>query len=197
MELMVTIGIFSVISAVVIFKSTQFNSSIFLTNAAYEVALRMREVQAYGISARKSVDNSFYHAYGLHFDISEPYQFIIFNDLKDNYDPKAALPPSSYYVSDSGEEMFIDNLPSDVYIDRICYTSFDLGVSHDCSKEVKTADIVFKRPSPSGKATVYKEGTPPAQVVGAGVELRSKKDPSGCRLVSVEETGQISVKACP
>lgn len=193
MELMVTIGIFSVISAVVIFKSTQFNSSIFLTNAAYEVALRMREVQAYGISARKSIDNSFYHAYGLHFDISKPNQFIIFNDLKDNYDPKAALPPSSYYVSDFGEEMFIDNLPSDVYIDKICYTSFDLGVSHVCG-ESQTADIVFKRPSPSGRATVYPEK---AQVVGAGVELRSKKDPSGCRLVSVEETGQISVKVCP
>lgn len=191
MELMVTIGIFSVISAVVIFKSTQFNSSIFLTNAAYEVALRMREVQTYGISARKSIDNSFYHAYGLHFDISKPNQFIIFNDLNDSYDPSAPIPPTSFY--DSGEEMFIDSLPSDVYIDKICYTSFNLGVSHVCGGS-QTADIVFKRPSPSGRATVF-PGT--AQVVGAGVELRSKKDPSGCRLVSVEETGQISVKPCP
>lgn len=174
MELMVTIGIFSVISAVVIFKSTQFNSSIFLTNSAYEIALRIREAQSYGVGSKSAGDigtdiNAFRHRYGVYVDTGKT-DFIIFIDKNDND------------VYDSGEEMFIDKLQKDTQIGSMC---FGPGAMNEAS-----VNITFKRPNP-GALIKMTEGSPARPYVGFLIKYMG--DSIECRKITVTKTGQIMV----
>lgn len=51
-EMLVSITIITVITSVVFLQSSQFNSSILLSNIAYELAISIREAQSYGLSVR-------------------------------------------------------------------------------------------------------------------------------------------------
>jgi hypothetical protein len=69
---MVTVlGIFMVLSSVVLFNYNKFTSDTILTNIAYEVALSVREAQIYGVSVRNPDGTNgsaeFSVPYGIHF----------------------------------------------------------------------------------------------------------------------------------
>ncbi len=51
-ELIVVTGIFTVITAVVLANNAQFNNSVLLGNAAYDIALSVRQAQVYGLSTQ-------------------------------------------------------------------------------------------------------------------------------------------------
>ncbi len=70
LEMMVVIGIITLLTSVVLFNKQGFNNSILLTNLAYDVALSIREAQVYGIVV-KGYQGSFDSGYGVHFE-SEP-----------------------------------------------------------------------------------------------------------------------------
>lgn len=69
-EMITVLGIFMVMTSVVLFNYNKFTNDTILTNMAYEVALSVREAQIYGVSVRKpSGDSSaeFDSPYGVHF----------------------------------------------------------------------------------------------------------------------------------
>jgi prepilin-type N-terminal cleavage/methylation domain-containing protein len=53
-EMIVTIGIFSILTAITLFNYGDFNNSIILTNLSYEVALEVRQAQVYSLGVRSS-----------------------------------------------------------------------------------------------------------------------------------------------
>lgn len=68
-ELLVTIGIFVFMSALILSRYNSYNSGTLLTNAAYDVALAVKEAQTYGIGVKnsESESNQFSTGYGLFF----------------------------------------------------------------------------------------------------------------------------------
>ncbi|MDB5245053.1 MAG: putative Type pilus pilin [Parcubacteria group bacterium] len=79
-EMLVVLGIISIISAIAVTGQSTFNQSLLLTNTAYTVAFSAREAQSFGLSSRKfgNVQNA---GYGLHFDRALPTSYILFADI--------------------------------------------------------------------------------------------------------------------
>lgn len=67
-ELIVSISIFAIMTALVVVKYGSFNNSVLLTNAAYDVALAIRTAQTYGLSVRSTDGGILPTAYGIHFN---------------------------------------------------------------------------------------------------------------------------------
>jgi len=87
-ELLVTISIFVILTGVVLFNQSKFNSTILLTNLAYDTALTIRQAQNYGINIKEfntgTGANSVFVPYGVHFDNTANKSFILFADLDSN-----------------------------------------------------------------------------------------------------------------
>jgi len=154
-ELLVTISIFAILTGVVLFNQAKFNSSILLTNLAYDTALTIRQAQTYGINIKEFNlgGGSKFVPYGVHFDITNPKSFILFADTS--------------YLSDteSGDGLYNDddtailstcensrgcvsryNITRGNYIYALCVDEETDLPDGDCS--IQKLDIVFQRPNP-------------------------------------------------
>jgi type II secretory pathway pseudopilin PulG len=78
-ELMVSISIVLLVTALVMSKHGSFNSSVLLRSQAYEIALAAREVQLNAVSA-SSANGDFRSLLGLHFDTANNDEYRIFKD---------------------------------------------------------------------------------------------------------------------
>ncbi|MDE2188747.1 MAG: type II secretion system protein, partial [Patescibacteria group bacterium] len=68
-ELMVTVGIFVFMTALLVARYGSFNNGEILTSMAYDVALALRNAQAYGLNVQGyNNSNSFNYPYGIDFD---------------------------------------------------------------------------------------------------------------------------------
>jgi prepilin-type N-terminal cleavage/methylation domain-containing protein len=90
-ELLVSIAIMVMILVLILFNAKGFDSTVVLTNLAYDVGLSIREVQTSGIGVSGKVNSGNFetYTYGVHFDSSTPQSYIQFVDLPDgagNYD---------------------------------------------------------------------------------------------------------------
>lgn len=168
MEMVVTVGIFALISTVVIVRNAQFDNETLLQNLAYDVALSIRQAQQFGVNVRAS-DGVFEGAYGAHFD-AESTTYFAFIDMDEDG------------VYDEPEELVETySLGRGATIGAICHVQ---AGGDDCS--LGRLDIVFRRPDPDA---VINNGA----ISQATVELISgRKD--GTRIISIESTGQISIK---
>jgi len=178
-ELLVSIGIFTLITTVAVFNNSSFNGSLVLSNLAYEIGLSVRQAQFYGITVKQtSLDQTkFDSGYGIHFDMNDPSTYILFEDRK----PPAGSPDHVYNgssVADADIEIFRiskGNSISNVCVDGNCVNS--------------SVDITFVRPHPD--AYIRVNGDPLTYHAQANICVISKQGTK--RKVVVESTGQISV----
>src|SRR3954470_14945717 len=127
-ELLVSIGIFTVITSMAVYSHAQFNGSVLLTNLAYEIGLSVRQAQFYGISVRQNAASSFDSGYGVHFDLATPTSYILFED-------KAG---SSVHVRDGSDvDLQIFSISKGNKVSKICIN----GVC-----DVTNIDLTFVRP---------------------------------------------------
>lgn len=175
-ELLVSISIFAVITAVAVFNHAKFNGSVVLTNLAYEVALSIRQAQFYGITVRQTSANAakFDSGYGVHFDLSNPTTYTIFEDVR-----SGGVLNHINDGSDVSVETF--RIQKGNKISKIC-------VDGSCSPTV--VDISFVRPNPD--AEIRAGGQSVTRYSKAELCV-SSADGSTKRKVTVESTGQISV----
>lgn len=174
-ELLVSISIFSLITTVAVFNHSKFNGTVILTNLAYEVALSVRQAQFYGIIVRQTSADAtkFDSGYGIHFDLTNPSTYFIFEDVK-----SGGVPNHVYDGSDISVETF--RIQKGNAISKVC-------VDGNCSNSV--VDISFVRPNPD--AYIRAGGIQGTSYGKAEICVSS---PSGTkRKVTVESTGQISV----
>ena len=68
-ELIVSIAIFAMMTALVVVKYGSFNNSVLLTNAAYDIAGVIRTAQTYGLSVKNDSSNQYSKIYGVNFNI--------------------------------------------------------------------------------------------------------------------------------
>jgi prepilin-type N-terminal cleavage/methylation domain-containing protein len=167
MEMVVTVGIFALISTVVIVRNAQFDNETLLQNLAYDVALSVRRAQQFGVNVRAS-GGVFEGAYGVHFDADSPTYFAFIDMDEDG-------------IYDGPEELLETyTLGRGAAIGNLCATEVK---GDNCISQL---DIVFRRPNPDA---VINNG----DISQATVELISGRG-DGSRIISIESTGQISIK---
>ena len=176
-ELLVVTGIFIVITGVVLANNSQFNSSVLLGNAAYDIALSVRQAQVYGLSTQEYA-GEFQLGYGIHFSGTGDY--FLFAD-------RGAL-PNKRYDADTDTIVQTYSLGRGYTIKSFCGQRSD--GSEDCSDNAAALthlDIAFLRPNPDSTIT---SDSPLVYSIGKIVVTSGSGE---TRTVSVQSTGQISV----
>lgn len=181
-ELIVTVGIFALVSTVVLVRNSQFDNEVLLSGVAYDVALSIRQAQNYGINVLGQ-GNNFDHPYGVYFASNtgeDVTTYVLFRDLNGNY----AYDEGGGPVAEEALETF--TLGRGFTVGRLCNFSID----QTCGDPLKSgAAIIFKRPNPDAIINADVDGK--NGLGGVGVELITPR--GGSRLIIVESTGQISI----
>lgn len=181
-ELLVVVSIVTVITAGVLVKHSSFNSTTLLNSLAYDVALSIRQAQAYGISVRGAGGSNFNAAYGVSFDPTRPDSYVLFQDL--GASPNNAFDHDGDAV-DTDDAEFVEryNLRRGHIISKFCRIT---GGTTLCSGSGLTMlNIVFRRPNPDAIVN----GNPSA---GACIAV-TDADGTAQRTITVLTTGQISI----
>ncbi len=190
-ELIVVIGIFTLVMTIALWNQKDLNNSVLITNLAYEIALAVREAQAYGIGVRAETSandsGDFRGGFGIYANINNPEQLILFHDKDGNmqYDPAG------------GETFVIYNFQNQRgnRIKAICVAHTPLSLQGPCTATSGTktneVTILFKRPNPEAAFFI-----PTTQPIVKGPAIIVLNTPSGnnCRAVVVETTGQIHIE---
>lgn len=169
-ELLITIGIVTIITGIVLFNQSKFKNDIEITNLAYRMAIAAREAQVYSISVKQyGSGQNFNASYGLHFDRLTPDAVILFADADGN----------GIYTSESPDEnstMECDPGPDSECVEKlsigrgniikgwcgVLWIGMSVSISDNCfynheETEYRFLDIQFMRPNPDALFKVYKE----------------------------------------
>lgn len=181
-ELLVSIGILTAITSVLLANHSRFGGNLLVGNLAYDIALSIRQAQLFGLSVREfkpaSGGGRFDFGYGVHLSSSDLNTYTLYADF--NLD-------NVYQTGvDEIEEIF--NIRKGYGIKKFCATQ--IGGAVDCSDTgaISTLNITFLRPDPdanirvSGSMVAYRSAT----VVVQSPQGRE-------RTILVESTGQISI----
>lgn len=189
-ELIVVIAIIAVISALSIFNSSKLNSSVLLSNTAYEVGLIIRDAQVAGLGAKVLSDTESKATtsnQGIYIDMNNPEQIIFFADLDKT---------NGYSYTDEQSQVYnIQNKRAGKIL-KICKIDRNLGV---CNSElVNKLNIIFKRPNP--EAYFYTEDSLGASSEYQGnVAVNMGFENGECKSIIIYKTGaiQIDKSLCP
>ncbi len=178
LELVVSISIFAMMTALVLSKYGKFNQGVLLTNLAYDVALSIRNAQSYGLSVKSSdrSANDFDEPYGVHFDMYSREKFIFFVGSMDKL----------YYDNQTTQSLSTTQIKRGSSISNLCVVNSSNG---SCDNVINL-DIIFKRPDPSA---IIVESKADSKVYSRAEITVSASDKTTKKII-VNSTGQISVK---
>lgn len=196
-EMIVVIAIFSLIMSVALWNQRELNNNILITNLAYEIALAIRETQAYGIGVRTNTVNptsaDFQKAFGLHVDLANDKQWVLFQDKNND---------SIYSVDETFAIYKFQNQNGN----RIVALCIDHPATSPCFRHTEatplgssyiTLDILFKRPNPEAMFQGDKGlgSGPVVGLQGPAYIVVNTPNNKNCRAIVVEATGQIKVES--
>lgn len=176
-ELMITVGIFVFMTALIMARYNDFYSGIIFKNMAYDIAVTIRQAQSYGISVKVDTgSSSFNKAYGVNFSSANPSKFSLY--------PYSSF-GSNYVFSGDPEKSYTLKFGATVN-QRYVGSGFDstiLGVS--------VLDIIFQRPNP--EAIIC--GTPSGGSIGcnygyAKIVLRLG---TKTKEIEINRAGQVAI----
>jgi prepilin-type N-terminal cleavage/methylation domain-containing protein len=195
MELLVVLSIFLIITSVVLFNQNKMSSDIGLSNVTYEVALKIRQTQTYGILVKGNEDE-FDAAYGVHFykDNGDTIRFKIFADNPNSVDDDDLLRYNDSNDSNSDTELSDHSLEEGNIIKDVCTYDSVGGTVGECliDNNFESADIVFKRPETA--AIISNSSSWPEKKSEIHIEVTSALGDKS-RIIKVFGSGQISVYA--
>ena len=197
-ELLVTISIFVVLTGVVLFSQNSFNSSILLTNLAYDTALTIRQAQTYGINIKNfnstGSGNGVFVPYGVHFDMGAKQSFILFADLSSGPGYAGVFDRSANPLSCQTDKGCVSryNIKNGNYISKLCINNTsDPSGSDDCSPT--SLDIEFQRPNPDAVISVNGDQTISPNNMTYAIIVLHGTDASSTRMVEVHSDGLIEI----
>lgn len=195
---MVVITISTLLSAVAVVSSSRFNSTVLLTNLAYEIAFSIREAQSFGLNVREFAAGTeaatFNAGYGAHFfgrhENGNPNwnDYIIFADFIAAGDKTGNF---FYDGNEDGGGEFVAKYTTKKgnFIDKFCGVKANgeevCGGATDDTLDF--LNIVFLRPNPDA---IFASNLDLA-FRAAKIYVRSPQNT--VRVVRVENTGQITV----
>ena len=188
-ELMVTTAIFLILTTTVILNYPRFNSNISVGKVAREMALTIREAQAFGLAVREfeSVSPS---AFGVFFHKDNTQEMIMFVDKDEDGKYRQALGCSDDPDAECIEKFI---LKGNVSIVDICVNSTGLDGDERCIGDgTDYVDIIFERANPDSKIDRNNEKT--FDNATANVIIQSNNYADQDKSIRVWITGQISVE---
>lgn len=214
-ELMVAVGIYILMAALLFANQNKFNHSLSFSNLGYDVALTIRQAQTYGfaVQGENNTSNgatSFSNAFGVHFDGSHPSSFILF------YEPivsplgssgGGSIPLAYDACTNSTKDptcgahqktLSTYNLQNNYTIAALCNES-GTGPSGTCGKTCYSVssggsannylDIIFQRPNIN--AFIFNQVNSSSPLPQASIELKSPEGEAEC--INVYSSGDIEV----
>ena len=188
-ELLVTLGIVILATGLVMVRYASFNSSVLLNSLAYQVAFDIRETQSLAISIRGN-NAQFREEYGMHFDITTPNQYQLFQDSNQSTMSGDGTIRFDVAAEAIGDPIIVD--PRFTITD-LCATP-ELGGGQVChSNGALPAELTVAFARPDFDAVMYAEGLGKLEnmeiVLGTG-----DSSSSFTRSVIVTSSGQITVR---
>lgn len=193
-EMITVLGIFTIITTVVIFNYNKFRSDTILINMAYEVALSIREAQIYGVSVRNGGPGSYKDPYGIYLPTNSA-EYFLFIDKSTPLDGKFS---GTSCASTAGDTCAIPyTLQRNVKITDIKRVDTS-GATVTCTMSENNVtgglSVLFNRPNPEPVIT----GKTVGPMNQAEITIQA---PEGTkRYVEIYTNGQIAVlsnKLCP
>ncbi len=150
-ELIVVVGIIAVISTLSLFNSSGLNSSVLLSNTAYEIGLIVRDAQISGLGAKVMLDGSVATTsnQGVYFNTFEPEKIIFFADVNGS---------NSYGEGEESQVYNIENKRAGKIL-SICKISF--GAASCSSSNILDLNVVINLGFDQGECKsiiIYKTG---------------------------------------
>ena len=189
-ETLVVLGIFVIVTAIVLVGNNSFNNTILLTNFAYDVALTVARAQSYGVSVKQfgSGAESFNVGYGVHCRLcgatadineSDDVSFVLFADANRNQ-----------YYEKPGEflERYITRRGNKI---SHLYWLDSFGVPSALSGGV---DISFERPDPDAGFVFFDCDSRVISHNARAVRVEVVSPAGITKNINIETTGQISVQ---
>jgi len=183
-ELVVSIGIIGVITGVVIVNYRDFESTTVLKNAAYDVALGIRESQLKSISVVRGTSGGFDYPYGISVTPGASH-FTAFRYLSATAYPQ--------YAGNLAELVSTETLPgSTITVSDLCVTT-TVSATEVCG--LQRLDLSFRRPEFNALAyAVPASGAPlDDEIIESRIILSSTRNPSMQFRIKVTIFGQVSV----
>jgi len=186
-ELMISVGIFGIMTALLIAKYGSFNQSVLFTNLAYDVALTIRTAQTYGLSVKgqPGLPSPFDFAYGVHFSTTDNKKIILFatpssgadsNNIYDGDGVKRDVKISEYTIKRGA------------YVSKLCMRKSNGTCHQENLVDPKDIDITFIRPDPSAKICAN-----PGSCKNFPLEITLESTDGNKRTLIVQSNGQIAV----
>ncbi len=198
-ELMMSVAIMMLVSAVVIYNHQKFNDNLEITNLAYTVALSLRQAQVYGMSVQgliegDSEEERFGVAYGVHFDMDHPTSYIFFADT--NHDGRYGGDEDNCSAGSSGGDLCLEKVTigRGNQLGALCENS-TAGTS--CYSTNRAIDVTYKRPEPDGNFKSSLSNGTPNSVVISDVIVRIVSPGGRSKDISAYTTGQIAITNSP
>ncbi len=176
-EMMVVIAIMAIVSTVVLANNGRFGGKAVLQNIAFEMALSIRQAQAYGIAVRANPDlgcrdGAPPSAYGVGFNSASGNSSTFFMFAE------CGVPNGSW---ETGEFRTVYSIHPGYRIHKLC--------ADDVCTDISDLYISFRRPDPGARIFTGTDSNPKN---GGCVELESPRNDIKAVVVSVN--GQISVE---
>ncbi len=190
-ELMIVIAIIAIISALTLFNNAKLNSSVLLSNTAYEIGLIVRDAQISGLGAKVSNinDNGNIVAttsnQGIYIDIDKLEQIIFFSDkiMNNKFDDQSEI-NQIYNIENKRAGKILS----------VCYLTGDVNTSGSCNtSNLFKLNIIFKRPNPEAYF-FYDNGSPDVVEHKTGfIVINIGFDGGECRSIIVYKTGAVQI----
>ncbi len=190
-ELMIVIAIIAIISALTLFNNAKLNSSVLLSNTAYEIGLIVRDAQISGLGAKVSNinDNGNIVAttsnQGIYIDIDKLEQIIFFSDknMNNKFDDQSEI-NQIYNIENKRAGKILS----------VCYLTGDINTAGSCNaSNLFKLNIIFKRPNPEAYF-FYDNGSPDVVEHKTGfIVINIGFDGGECRSIIVYKTGAVQI----
>jgi len=185
-EVLVTTSILVIISTAILFSFPKFNSKIAFDNLAYQIALKVREAQIFGLGVRgfETPGGTVFSSHGISFDVSTPENRITFSRFVD-LPLGEGLPGDRLYNAANEEFERLDIRGGNSIFELCGHLS---GGQINCT--LKFVNILFERPDPDA---IFRSNIP-GHVYGQVDIIIIDRNGELTKTIQVFSTGQISIQ---
>lgn len=199
-ELVVVIGIFGLIMGVALSNQQALNSTLLISNLAYEIGLITRETQAYGIGVRSQPNvtdaKNFQGAFGMYLKLDQTTHttdmIYVFKDKNNNgkYDSNPDPLLDEIFSINQFQNQRGNKVVGICVAENTYYCQWGTGGSVDA------LTVIFKRPNPEASFYVSTDNGTSFDPRG-GTAMIVVNTPAGknCRAVIIEPTGQVRIES--
>lgn len=203
-EMMVAVGVFTIVTIVVLLRFDTFTNSVVVTSEAYGIALNIRQAQSYGINVRGTAYNDFTRPFGVYINKGgNDRLYILYEDIRLGTSGTYSYNEETKEIEVDGYTSASPNNPCGTAGNEECVekriTRNQTRVYDICIKEmgsntttcgIDIINIMFVRPSPRAIMFETDAGTLLQEVQ---VIVASTDPDKGRARITITWTGQISV----